>query len=762
MCKNKEKIERPHPVESSTYPQGAKTNVLVGLLPFWGPGLWRYGELIFETRFLKMFLLYGLFVVSFAFPMACDPCPQVCICDNIKTFVACSNKNLSEIPAAIPQYTQKLNLQGNHLKNIPGRAFIATPYLTHLNLHNCSIETIEEGAFRSLGRLLYLNLGSNQIGFIYQEAFDGLPSLQHLNLEKNRLEEIKPGAFSQLGFLNFLNLGNNFLVYLPDMLFQGLMQLKWLGLSNNMINIISNEAFAGLPSLRRLSLDHNELQFLPTEAFSRMSGLTRLELGWNPMTFLPEEAFQMASLKQLIMNNMALQEVSFMAFERSKQISLIDMSNNYIRSAQPLTGLKQLKHLNLTGNTIPCDCQLRPFKEWAERLRLKVDLTCFGPSHFQGDHLDSLRAMDLKCGIFPIEVHNILPATEKPPEEKCPRGCDCKPDVKHAICENRALQKIPQGFSVDTSLIDLRRNEFTSISKGAFLPMENVLSLHLQNCRIKDLQSGAFLGMKKLVYLYLSHNEISTLNPDVFQGAPKIEYLYLDHNKLSKIPKEMFKLLPNLLSLHMQRNSVTTLSANNMVGAEKLHQLHLTGNGITSIAPTAFRTMKALEKLYLDENKLKNVPTQALKGLAILTELRISKNPIKSIGNGAFLPISRSLQHLYINDMGLQQISDGAFIGLGPGIKSLLVENNKLETFPNMKNFNGLEVINLSNNPFRCDCRLLHLHKWINTLNLKDGATCATPRNVRNEKVRKASFLNCQEQKSADRKKRKLKRSFFS
>ncbi|XP_073448792.1 chondroadherin-like protein isoform X1 [Aquarana catesbeiana] len=703
-----------------------------------------------------MLILHYLLVLPFAIPIACNRCPQVCVCDNLRNFVTCTNKNLSEIPIFIPQYTQKLNLQGNYLTVIPSRAFISTPYLTHLSLYNCSIETIEEGAFRSLGRLLHLNLGSNHISFIYQESFDGLSSLQYLNLKKNHLEEIRPGAFSQLGLLNFLNIGNNFLVYLPDMLFQGLMQLKLLCLSNNMINIISYEAFAGLPNLRRLSLDHNELQYFPTEAFSRLSGLIKLEMGWNPMTFIQEEAIHMTSLKQLYINNMALQEVSFKAFEKSKQISLIDISNNQISTLQPLAGVEQLKYLNLTGNSVPCDCQIQPFKLWADIKRLKVDLFCFGPNHFHGDHLDSLRAIDLKCGIFLEEAYNILPATKKTPEKNlCPMSCNCISDVKHAICGNQFLRQVPQGFPKDTSLIDLRGNVFNVIPKRAFLDMENVVSLHLQHCDIKDLQPEAFLGMKNLIYLYLSNNQIFALNPDVFQGAPNIGYLFLDNNKFIKVPREIFGLLPNLLSLHMQHNSITSLS--DMAGAEKLRSLYLTHNNISLITSTAFKNMMFLEKLYLDENKLKEVPTHALKGLPMLTELRLSKNPIRNIGNGAFLAISRSLQHLYLNDMGLLKISNGSFIGLGPRIKSLFMENNKLEVLPDMHNFIGLEVINLSNNPFRCDCHLTNIHRWINGLNIKVGATCGTPKHLKGQKVRNASFSTCDEKKSVEKKKSKNK-----
>ncbi|CAH2329418.1 chondroadherin [Pelobates cultripes] len=670
-------------------------------------------------------------------------CPQTCICDNIRSSVICTNKNLTKVPASIPQFTKKLDLRSNDLKLIPGATFAFIPYLTYLNLQKCNIEMIQEGAFRGLGRLVYLNLGFNHIRFIYQESFDGLSSLQHLILEKNQLEEINPGAFSQLGFLNFLNLRDNFLVYLADMLFQGLQQVKWISLSNNMINVLANEAFAGLPNLRRLSLDHNELQYLPGEAFSRMSGLLKLELGWNPITFLGEEAVHMTSLKQLFLNNMALQDVSFRAFERSPQLSLIDLSNNQLRTIQVLTGMEKLNYLNMTGNAIRCDCHLSPFKEWADRLRLKVDLTCFGPGHIHGDHLDSLRAKDLKCDGHNVEEDYIISVPQEKNQSLCPESCDCKTDVKHATCDNKGLQEIPKGFPDETILLDLHKNLFNSVPRHIFSNMKNVISLHLQNCQIRELKLGALSGMKSLVYLYLSNNLVSGINQAVFQDTPNLGYLYLDHNRFSKIPTGTFRYLPNLFSLHMQHNSIATLTNNNMYGAKKLHWVYLTGNNISHIAPTAFRNIQNLKKLHLDDNLLTKVPTEALKGNPSIEELKLSNNPIRYIGNGAFLPISRSLKHLYLNNMGLEKISGDGFTGLGRGFKSLYLENNKLSNLPNMKNFNRLEVINLANNPFQCDCQLLALHRWINTLNLKVGATCASPATLKGQKVRSASLPAC-------------------
>ncbi|KAJ7330044.1 hypothetical protein JRQ81_016218 [Phrynocephalus forsythii] len=693
----------------------------------------------------------GLLLVSALLTgrLVAQRCPQICICDSIKYQVMCLNKNLTQVPVTIPQLTQRLDLRGNEIKVIPAGTFLPIPYLTHLNLQRCKVERIEEGAFRGLGRLVYLNLASNNIAIIYQESFDGLSSLRQLLLENNRIEEIMPGAFGQLGFLSFLNLARNSLVYLPDMVFQGLQLTKWISLSHNSLNVLTDEAFGGLTSLRRLSLDHNELQYLPTEALSRLSGTSRLDLGHNPISYIGEEALEMASLKQLFLDNMALQDVSHRAFVKSPLLHTIDLHNNQLRVLQPLTEMVHLRKINLTGNPVLCTCYMRPFKEWAAKKRVDADVVCAGPVVFRGEHLESLRTRDMKCKDHLLE-EKLLPSMATIPRGpevdavKCPKGCTCLPDAHHTNCVCKNLQSIPKGFPGNTQLLDLRQNEFHSIPKGSFPNLSNLTSLHLQNCKIATLQPGAFQDLKNLIYLYLSNNNISSLDAAVFKGLTQLTYLYLDHNGFTQMPEGVFRLLPNLLALHLQHNSIRLMSENAMTGMEKLRWLYLTGNCIAQVPPKALTHAKMLEKLHLDENSLPEVPTKSLSGLPMLSELKLSKNPIKHIGDGAFLPVARSLQHLYLDNLGLEQISAGAFAGLGPRIKNFYLEKNKMNNMPDLRNFTALEAINLSDVPFLCDCQLLPLRKWLDKLNLRVGATCDAPADVRGQKVKLVTiFQNC-------------------
>ncbi|XP_010632814.1 chondroadherin-like protein [Fukomys damarensis] len=318
------------------------------------------------------------------------------------------------------------------------------------------------------------------------------------------------------------------------------------------------------------------------------------------------------------------------------------------------------------------------------------------------------------------------------------RHCQCAPGSRHSSCEGRRLQAVPRGFPNDTQLLDLRRNHFPSVPREAFPGLSHLMSLHLQHCGIAELESGALTGLDRLLYLYLSDNQLSGLSAAALQGAPHLGYLYLERNRFLQVPGAALRALPSLVSLHLQDNALERLGPGDLAGVRALRWLYLGRNRITQVSPGALGTARELEKLYLDRNQLREVPTGALEGLPALQELQLSGNPLRALHDGDFRPMGRSLQHLFLNSSGLEQISPGAFSGLGPGLQSLHLQKNELRALPALPRLIGLELIDLSGNPFHCDCQLLPLHRWLTGLNLRVGATCATPPSARGQRVKAA------------------------
>ncbi|XP_008298176.1 chondroadherin-like protein, partial [Stegastes partitus] len=692
-------------------------------------------------------------------------CPKECSCDGTQLTVACVDKNLTEIPPSVDEITLKLDLRNNNLQVLPRGAFTHTPYLTHLNLQRCNIIKVKEGAFRTLGRVVSLNLAHNKIDILYQESFDGLSSLKELHLDHNRIEEIQPGAFTQLGFLNMLTLSHNQLVYIPNMAFQGLHNINWLRLSHNSLNNLAPEAFAGLFTLNRLSLDHNELQFFPTQTMTRLREVTHLDMSHNPMIYLGEESVSMAKLTHIYLNHMSLQDLSDQALSGAPLLSHVDLSHNQLRYLEPLSGPKDLTSLNLTGNQIYCNCYMRPLKEWARAGGVELLGACAGPPHLSDEPLQAVAPLDLRCrnrAEAPKEeeeekeeekedespTNAPSKPTAKPKQKvKCPVNCECNIEAQHATCEDRGHTKVPRGFPAKTELLDLRSNHFHHLPASSFPGSSQVVSLHLEFCKIREIENGAFQGMKNLFYLYLSDNDLTFLDPRVFAGTPQLTYLHLEGNRLVQFPGSALSLLPSLFVLHMERNAISKLEPTGLLSSTtpRLRELYLSNNTITVIAKGALDSA-TLSTLHLDSNQLTEVPTQALSEAPSLEELNLSQNSVRRVGPKAFQPVHQSLKRLYMDHTGMEKMSSDALLGLGSGLRALTVRGNQLEELPDLSPLTGLDLIDLRDNPLLCDCPLLPLRRWMEKVSLEVIATCGRPPELRGQKVTDVHvFTSCPE-----------------
>lgn len=203
-------------------------------------------------------------VASFAVCLASDStpelCPDVCFCNTVSRIVYCSRRGLPSIPSTVPDDTVQLNLNGNQFENgvLHRVNFSRYAELEHLYLSECSIETIDVGAFVDLQNLRWLDISNNRLRVIEERTFRGL-NLQHLFLNGNRNLVLRPGSFAGLATTG---------LYLHDC----------------SLSRIQPEVLEPLnATMRYLWLNGNDLDRVDRNFGSIFSRLLHLRLGTNPL-----------------------------------------------------------------------------------------------------------------------------------------------------------------------------------------------------------------------------------------------------------------------------------------------------------------------------------------------------------------------------------------------------------------------------------------------------------------------------------------------
>ncbi|KAK9731580.1 Leucine rich repeat [Popillia japonica] len=112
------------------------------------------------------------------------------------------------------------------------------PYLTHLDLGDNHISTLNSKEFKYLTDLKALNLDGNRVSSISNSMFSQQTQLETLNLARNELSMLSPLSFTNLKNLTELDLSYNKLEHVDATLLKPIeSNLKRLVLSGNHIPI---------------------------------------------------------------------------------------------------------------------------------------------------------------------------------------------------------------------------------------------------------------------------------------------------------------------------------------------------------------------------------------------------------------------------------------------------------------------------------------------------------------------------------------------
>lgn len=319
------------------------------------------------------------------------------------------------------------------------------------------------------------------------------------------------------------------------------------------------------------------------------------------------------------------------------------------------------------------------------------------------------------------------------------------PDLEYLdLSGNHLLKLPPKTFQYQKRLKEMRlnNNKIGQIESGTFLGMESLQLLNLRGNLIDVLENRLFSPLFNLEELNLGQNRISEIKLDAFLHLSNLKILYLDDNSLNHVPAESFAPLTNLAELFIGVNSFTTLERSAFEKLKKLTTLSLNGAQLHNISSSAFAGLESLRTLDLSSNRLSRIPTKEMSNLQRLEELSIGMNDFTNIPEKAFEGLTNLHQLEIIGANSFERVQNNAFIDNGnlriirflsneklalfeshsfhglPYLKELVLRSNAIEAInEELYEWDNLDILDLSNNPLRCDC---HLSWYKNFLNKRD------------------------------------------
>nr|QBG82014.1 phospholipase A2 inhibitor [Bothrops jararacussu] len=286
-------------------------------------------------------------------------------------------------------------------------------------------------------------------------------------------------------------------------------------------------------------------------------------------------------------------------------------------------------------------------------------------------------------------------------------------NVTEFVCNSPSLREFPTGFPARTKMISVEFTQVSSLGVEALQGLPNLQELHLSNNRFKTLPSGLFRNLPQLHTLDLSRNLLEDLPPEIFTNASSLTHLSLSENQLAELRPSWFETLEKLRILGLDHNQVKEIPISCFNKLEELTSLDLSFNLIHRLTTGMFSGLDNLERLLLESNPIQCIMGRTFHWRPKLSVLSLKNSSLTHVIMGVF-----QLDHLVLLDL-----SDNEFTTLDPPVHE-----------PSA-NFS----LDLSGNPWACDCRLENLLRWLNDHNIhlysKEEFVCASPKHMKGERA---------------------------
>ncbi|XP_038207710.1 toll-like receptor Tollo [Zerene cesonia] len=336
------------------------------------------------------------------------------------------------------------------------------------------------------------------------------------------------------------------------------------------------------------------------------------------------------------------------------------------------------------------------------------------------------------------------------------------PEATHINLTHNSIDNLLYtfGFYTQLTILDISYNRVQDLGSKNFDNNIEMTHLNVSHNALRKLDKDTFVGLKRLIDLDLSNNEISIIHVQTFKDLSVLERLDLSNNKLVTFEADTFEPLSSLRILSLKNNSILEIPSVNLLTVihmefldlsenliqkiskhgipylKELRHLDLNNNIIEEIDPLGLHNLPSLRHLDLSDNNMTTIPTSALSKLSNLSHLYLSGNFFYNITSLSFqslfhlkhLHLSRifnleridarafvdniNLQKIWMNEnLRVREVPPRLFHG-NPKLTHIYMKNNALETleashFP----IDTLQELEISGNPFVCNCSLLWLWK---------------------------------------------------
>ena len=669
-----------------------------------------------------------------------EDCPFGCICNNHHSSVVCSNGEFFQLPF-VPISTKNLNINNN--KNFQSLKI-------NLNLKASQHET------KSSTMAHTDEINTNKNSDVNDKSYGSTNTtwvLVELSLKRNRMSSqvLSTNDFHLFPYLKVLRLDYNNISFLPKNLFRNNHHLEKLSISNNPLPITNPNSLAALDSMNILS----SLRFLDLSAtliiankslpmfFSTFTSLSTLLLQSTRLFFLNSNFTNplnaISSLKRLDFSRSLILQASISAFVNLSQVAEIDFSESTMSLNVFETIIQSLNHSNVEV--------------------LNLDHIFNGENNYQKN----------------FNNYSSSNSTNNTPNNYSHGSFHISHNIFHKYNASRLIV-----LNMDGNTVAFRGSR---IPERIFQPLKHLTDLYLDHCNLfsiphKTFQNlnrlrkvslkGNFLScnqgsicdflkgptLKHLKYLDLSNNLISQVR-FMHKTFPSLEFLDLKQNNFINIEVPMFKSLRNLLQLDLSYNLLLEDIANNAFvhltfltslnlegckhlgrlrqgvfhGLSSLRVLNLRESGLVHIHHAAFHHLYQLEELYLRKNRfgeMKNSISNLTMMKSSIKTLDLGENNLKSLPL-KLLSNSFELHTLYFDN---NRLADCQQLNVLSSVLETLDLSNNFLVSPHSSCFQilkNLRWLDLSDNPFYCDCQLHHFASWLSRFSTHNNHLCAAP-----------------------------------